>query len=101
MLVPEYGSLGPFDPVVRFTVPPTGTYDIDYSVARLSQYAGSDTIALEVNGVVIDSSSPTSNGYMYTQRPEFDLPLNAGDFVDFEVSAVSFPGGDSNGLRGT
>lgn len=89
-----------YNPVVRFTAPSTGVYQLNYSVARLSLLTGTTSIFVVKNGAILDTAVTSPIGYAYSARPEMFVNLNAGDLLDFEVNNNGPFVGDSTGLRG-
>lgn len=96
MIHPEVGAI---ETVIRFKVPVTGVYKIESSVARLSQYAGSAKVIIYRGGQELDTSTVTSNGYEYQDRPTLTLSIAANELIDFVVNANGDPFGDSTGVR--
>lgn len=89
-------------PVIRFTAPKGGLFDISYRSARFTQGTGTARISVVRNGTILSSQTVSANGYVFQSATTHSFFANKGDVFDF-VSDIGDNSSfyDSTGIRAT
>jgi len=89
-------------PVIRFTAPKGGLYDITYRSARFTQGTGTARISVVRNGTILSSQTVSANNYGFQPVTTHSFFAGAGEVFDF-VSDIGDNSSfyDSTGLRAT
>lgn len=89
-------------PVIRFTAPKGGLYDISYRTTRFTQGAGTARVSVVRNGTILSSQTVSANNYAFQPVTTHSFFAGAGEVFDF-VSDIGDNSSfyDSTGIRAT
>ncbi len=89
-------------PVIRFTAPKGGLYDISYRTTRFTQGPGTARVSVVRNGTILSSQTVSANNYVFQPVTTHSFFAGAGEVFDF-VSDIGDNSSfyDSTGIRAT